>query len=175
MESIKAAMEKAKDGDLTAQVDIATRDELQDLGEQLNMMTTQIGQLIKDTQAAVDSVSETMCVRRWNPVRSNRPCQPNQSQLLLPKSPKGQSNKQAKLKTLQQMTVLAEEIEVAATKFKDVELISNHTRDLSSRSKSIMEDLVEKSEWKQTKLPRRVILTSPNSIGVLKKFGMSPT
>ena len=41
------------------------------------------------------------------------------------------------------MTVLGEEIDVAAAKFYEVEQITNHTRDLSTQSKSIMEELIQ--------------------------------
>ena len=144
LESIKAAMEKAKDGDLTAQVDIATRDELQDLANSFNMMTTQIGQLIKDTQAAVDSVSEHSKALESSSIQSALSAESVATATAEITKGTIEQTSEAE-KTAQQMTVLAEEIEVAATKFKDVELISNHTRDLSSRSKSIMEDLIRKA------------------------------
>jgi len=59
---------------------------------------------------------------------------------------------------------LAEEIDVAAIKFKDVELISNHTRDLSMRSKSIMEDLIRKANE-----TNQITATINNDISELNK------
>ena len=144
LESIKAAMEKAKNGDLTAQVEITTQDELRELGNSFNMMTTQIGQLIKDTQEAVDSVSKHSKALESSSIQSAQSAESVATATAeITKGTIEQTNEAEK--TARQMTVLAEEIEVAATKFKDVELISDHTRDLSIRSKSIMEDLIRKA------------------------------
>ncbi|NLW60544.1 MAG: methyl-accepting chemotaxis protein [Firmicutes bacterium] len=163
LESIKAAMEKAKNGDLSVKVEITTQDELRDLGNSFNLMTTEIGQLIKDTQQAVDSVSEHCKALETSSFQSAQSAEAVAAATEeITKGTIEQTNEAEK--TARQMTVLAEEIDVAAIKFKDVELISNHTRDLSMRSKSIMEDLIRKANE-----TNQITATINNDISELNK------
>ncbi|NLM37326.1 MAG: methyl-accepting chemotaxis protein [Firmicutes bacterium] len=144
LERVIAAMEKAKNGDLTAKVDITTHDELRELGNSYNMMATQIGQLVKDTQEAVTSISEHSLVLESSSIQSAQSAEAVANATSeITRGTIEQTNEAEK--TVQQMGVLAKEIEVAASKFNDVELISNHTRDISMRSKSIMADLIQKA------------------------------
>lgn len=163
LEKVIAAMEKAKNGDLTAKVNIETQDELQELGNSFNMMATQIGQLVKDTQEAVDSISKHSWALESSSIQSAQSAESVANAAAeITKGTIEQTNEAEK--TARQMTVLAEEIEVAATKFKDVELISNHTRDISMRSKSIMDDLIQKANE-----TNQITATINNDISELNK------
>ncbi len=144
LNQVKEAMAKAQNGDLTVKVEINTRDELHDLGNSFNFMTARIGDLIRKVKEAIATVANRSKVLEYSSVQSTQSAEG--IAIASNEITKGTIEQTAEAeKTANQMTVLANEIEVAATKFTEVELVSAHTRDLSIRSKSIMEELIQKA------------------------------
>ncbi len=145
LDQVKGAMEKAKNGDLTVKVEINTQDELNELGDSFNLMTSQIGELIRDTKEAVTSVSKHSKVLESGSIQSVQSAEAvSNASSEITKGTIEQTSEAEK--TARQMSVLAGEIEVAATKSSEVEEITNSTRDLSLRSKSILELLIQKAK-----------------------------
>jgi len=144
LDQVKEAMAQAAKGNLTFKVRIDTRDELNDLGNSFNEMISQIGALIQETKNAVASVSEHSKILESNSLQSAQSAEA--VSLAATEITKGTVEQTAEAeKTARQMTVLAEEIDVATVKFGDVELVTNHTRNLSIQSKTIMEELIQKA------------------------------
>jgi methyl-accepting chemotaxis protein len=144
LEQVKGAMAKARDGDLTVKVEIDTQDELSELGNSFNLMTTTIGELIKDTKEAVTSVSTHSKVLKSSSIQSAQSAEAVAT--ASSEITKGTIEQTSEAeKTARQMVVLDQEIEVAATKFAEVEDISASTRNLSLHAKSIMELLIKKA------------------------------
>jgi len=163
LEHVKAAMGKAKDGDLSTEVIISTQDELGDLSNSFNVMISEIAQLIEDTKEAATAVSKHSKVLETSSIQSAQ-----SSEAVATASSeitKGTIEQTAEAeKTARQMSFLAEEIDVAATKFIDMELVTNHTRELSMRSKTIMEELLRK-----TNETNQITDTITNDISELNK------
>lgn len=144
LDQLKEAMAQAANGNLTYKVKIDTMDELNALGYSFNEMTEQIGELIQETKNAAAAVSEHSKLLESSSRQSAQTAEAvAQASTEITKGTIEQTAEAEK--TARQMTVLAEEIDVAATKFSDVELVSNHTRNLSTQSKSIMDELILKS------------------------------
>lgn len=144
LHQVKEAMAKAQNGDLTVKVQIDTRDELHDLGNSFNLMTAQIGELLRETKEAVTTVSDHSKVLESSSIQSAKSAEA--IAIASNEISKGMIQQTAEAeKTARQMSRLAGQIDVAAHKFKEVEEITVSTRDLSERSKKIMEDLKRKS------------------------------
>ncbi|HHT49558.1 MAG TPA: methyl-accepting chemotaxis protein [Firmicutes bacterium] len=144
LDQVKEAMGKAANGDLTLKVNVQTMDELNALGNSFNQMIRQIAVLIQETKIATASVSERSKILESNSQQSAHSAEA--VALAATEITKGTIEQTTEAeKTARQMTVLGEEIDVAAAKFYEVEQITNHTRDLSTQSKSIMEELIQKA------------------------------
>ncbi len=144
LDQVKGAMEKAKNGDLTVEVEINTQDELNELGNSFNLMTAKIGDLIRDAKEAVTSVSKHSKVLESSSIQSAQSAEAvSTASSEITKGTIEQTSEAEK--TARQMSVLANEIEVAATKSVEVEKITSSTRNLSLRSKAILELLIQKA------------------------------
>ena len=145
LDQVKEAMAQAQRGDLAAKVEINTRDELHDLGNSFNLMTTQIGELLRETQEAVATVSNHSKVLESSSIQSTQSAEA--VALASTEITKGTMEQTAEAeKTARQMSVLADQIDIAAAKFKEVEAITASTRQLSTRSMAVMEELMQKTD-----------------------------
>lgn len=145
LEQLKSAMTQAAKGNLFAKAKVDTQDELYSLSDSFNEMTRQIGELIQKTKSAIATVSEHSKMLESSTQQSAQTAEAvARASTEITKGTIEQTNEAEK--AARQMTALAEEIDVAASKFSDVELVTNHTRDLSTQSRSIMEELIQKSD-----------------------------
>lgn len=145
LNQVKEAMAQAQKGDLSVNVEINTRDELHDLGNSFNHMTTQIGELLSQTKAAITTVSNHSKVLESSSIQSTQSAEA--IALASSEITKGTIEQTAEAeKTAKQMSALADQIDVAAAKFKEVEEITASTRQLSARSKTVMEELIHKTD-----------------------------
>ena len=145
LNQVKEAMAQAQKGDLSINVEINTRDELHDLGNSFNRMTAQIGELLSQTKAAITTVSNHSKVLESSSIQSTQSAEA--IALASSEITKGTIEQTAEAeKTAKQMSALADQIDVAAAKFKEVEEITASTRQLSARSKTVMEELIHKTD-----------------------------
>lgn len=144
LNQVKEAMAKAKNGDLTAHVEINTQDELHDLGNSFNLMTAQIGDLIRETKEAVITVSNHSKNLESSSMQSAQSAEAVATASNEITRGTIEQTSEAE-KTARQMSVLADQIDVASVKFREVEEITTSTRSLSTRSKTILEDLMRKT------------------------------
>lgn len=143
VDKITHAMKLAENGDLSTRVDIASHDEFEHLSISFNQMLTKISQLIVDAQAVVNKTMEQSITLEDNSVLSVKNTE-NVAAAMSDIS-KGSMDQISEIENASlTMGELADDIGKVVAKAADVEIITDMTKNLSSRSKDAIENLVNK-------------------------------
>ncbi len=145
IQTMMTAMKQAEDGDFSTRVSISTRDEFERLGEGFNHMFDRISQLVIDTQTVATRTMEQMALLEDGSVQSAKTAENVASAMAeISKGTIEQTNEADQ--AARKMGELAENIEEVVTKAAGVEIITDTTKELSSRSKETITNLINKAK-----------------------------
>lgn len=144
LDQVVGAMSQAREGDLTVKAGVNTRDELGRLSGSFNEMIAQIHRLIEDTREAIAAVTSGSKELEESSRQSAQTAESVAS--AMGEITRGTMEQTAESeRTARQMSDLAGRIEEAAQQSAAVERITGATRDLSAKSKNVIDHLLRKA------------------------------
>lgn len=142
---VMLAMKRAEEGDLSVRVDIASRDELGQLGTSFNRMLSRIKNMIAQTKEAITEVVTHSHILESNSKQSARTAEA--ISLVTQEISKGTAEQTVEAeKTSLKMDELAKQIETVVSKSQEMEQISVDAKKLSLASKAVTDKLLGKAQ-----------------------------
>ncbi len=144
LDRMKDVMKTAEDGNLSIRVIVNTQDELAEVGNSFNSMLEKIAQFIIETKDTIHKVLDQSTVLEES---SNQSAQAAESiAQAMDQITKGtlEQTQETEMSS-RQMIDLARQIENAVSEAAAVEKITGNAKDLSSDSKGVVEQLIQKT------------------------------
>jgi methyl-accepting chemotaxis protein len=145
LHDMREVMKNAEVGNLAAKVAIKTQDELAEVGNSFNRMIEKIGNLIIETQKAINEMLERSTILEDSSDQSAKTAESIAVAMdQITKGTMGQTRETEK--SSQQLSDLSTQIENVVTEASDVERITDNAKNLSSRSKGAVEQLIQRTD-----------------------------
>lgn len=144
LDKMKDAMKTAEDGNLSIRVIVKTQDELAEVGNSFNSMLEKIAQFIIETKDTIHQVLDQSAVLEESSHQSAQAAESIAEAMDQITRGTLEQTQETEMSS-RQMIDLARQIENAVSEAAEVEKITGNAKNLSSHSKEVVEQLIQKT------------------------------